>query len=68
MAHIYVCPEYALASSILLRVSFVNLQKLTLCACEDWASMRMFAPAQKTWGLAERSTTAATSGCSKRKR
>ena len=40
------------ASSIALRVSFVNLQKFTLWACVAPASIRMLAPAQKMPGLA----------------
>src|SRR5215470_7752514 len=51
-----------------LRVSLVNLQKFTFHSCDDWLSMRMFAPAQNTRSLAEVSTTAPTSGCSKRSR
>ena len=51
-----------------LRVSLVNLQKLTFQPWEDWLSMRMLAPAQKTRSLPEVRTTARTSGCSKRSR
>ena len=51
MAHMYFCPECALASSMELRVSLVNLQKLTLWAWEEPASMRMLAPAQNTRSL-----------------
>ncbi len=51
-----------------LRVSLVNLQKLTLWAWVEPASMRMLAPAQNTRFLAERITTTFTSGCSKRSR
>jgi len=42
----------ALESSILLRVSFVNLQKFTFHSCDDCASIRMFAPAQNIRSLA----------------
>ena len=55
-------PEAALASSMALRVSLVNLQKLTLWAWLAPASMRMLAPAQNTRGLAERSSTTRTCG------
>jgi hypothetical protein len=51
-----------------LRVSLVNLQKLTLWAWLAPASMRMLAPAENTRGLPERRITALASGCSKRKR
>ena len=51
-----------------LRVSLVNLQKFTFQACELRPSIRMLAPAQNTRSLAEVSTTAPTSGCSKRSR
>ena len=61
-------PENSLASSMALRVSLVNLQKLTLCAWLAPASMRMLAPAQNTRGLPERSSTTRTWGCSKRSR
>ena len=47
-----------------LRVSLVNLQKFTFQPCDDWESMRMFAPAQKMRSLPEVITTAPTSGCS----
>ena len=50
------------------RVSFVNLQKFTFQPWEDWASIRMFAPAQKIRSLPEVRITAPTSGCSKRRR
>ena len=49
----------------------VNLQKFTFHACGEAASIRMFAPAQKILSLVELppvSTTAWTSGCSKRSR
>jgi hypothetical protein len=58
----------ALASSIAKRVSLVNLQKFTLSACDERASMPMFAPAQNTSGIALSTSTHATSGCSKRRR
>ena len=61
-------PEAALASSMELRVSLVNLQKLTLWVCGEPASMRMLAPAQNTRSLPDLSTTTFTSGCSKRSR
>jgi hypothetical protein len=51
-----------------LRVSLVNLQKFTFHPCDDWLSMRIFAPAQNTRSLPDLSTTARTSGCSKRSR
>jgi len=51
-----------------LRVSLVNLQKFTFHACDDSASMRMFAPAQNTFSLALETTTVRISGCSKRSR
>src|SRR5665647_3404166 len=41
-AAIHVWPELTVASSMPLRVSLVNLQKLTFQPCEDRASMRMF--------------------------
>src|SRR3972149_3177458 len=53
----YFCPELRLASSMAFRVSLVNLQKLTLWACEDPASMRMLAPAQNTRSLPDRHPT-----------
>ena len=53
--------KVALASSMPLRVSLVNLQKLTLCAWVAPASMRILAPAQNTRGLPERSSTTLTS-------
>ena len=49
-------------------VSLVNLQKFTFQPCGEAASMRMFAPAQKIFGLPLVMTTARTSGCSKRRR
>ena len=51
-----------------LRVSLVNLQKLTLWVWVEPASMRMLAPAQNTRSLPDFSTTTFTSGCSKRSR
>ena len=51
-----------------LRVSLVNLQKFTFHGWEDAASIRMFAPAQKTFSLPLVITTALTSRCSKRSR
>ena len=51
-----------------LRVSLVNLQKLTLSPCVAAASIGMFAPAENTRSFAEASTTARTCGCSKRSR
>ena len=51
-----------------LRVSLVNLQKLTFQACAEPASMRMLAPAQKIFSLPLVSTTVRTAGCSKRSR
>ena len=57
-----------MASSIELRVSLVNLQKLTLWACVDPASIWMLAPAQNTLSMPPVTTTACTSGCSKRSR
>ena len=50
-------PEFSLESSRPLRVSLVNLQKLTLWAWVAPASMRMLAPAQNTRFLPERSST-----------
>jgi hypothetical protein len=61
-------PEFALASSMPRRVSFVNLQKFTLKPCVDVRSITMFAPAQNTRSSAPVSTTQRTSGCSKRSR
>jgi len=61
-------PEFSLESSKPLRVSLVNLQKLTLWAWVAPASMRMLAPAQNTRFLPERTTTTFTPGCSKRSR
>ena len=49
-------------------VSLVNLQKFTFQPCGEAASMRMFAPAQKIFGLPLVMTTVRTSGCSKRSR
>src|SRR6516225_3675707 len=60
-------PEFSLRSSMPLRVSLVNLQKFTLCAWLAPASMRILAPAENTRGLAERSTSTRTSGCSNSK-
>ena len=45
-----------------MRVSLVNLQKLTLCAWVAPASMRILAPAQNTRFLPERTTTTFTLG------
>ncbi len=67
-AAIHTWPEWAVASSMALRVSFVNLQKFTLWWWEDPASIWMFAPAQNTLSTPPVSTTAWTSGCSKRSR
>jgi hypothetical protein len=67
-AAIHVWPEWAVASSMALRVSLVNLQKFTLSACVDPASIWMFAPEQKTLSSPPVTTTALTSGCSKRSR
>ena len=67
-AAMYVCPLCAVASSMPLRVSLVNLQKFTFQACELCASMRMFAPAQNMRSMPPVTTTAVTSGCSKRRR
>ena len=64
----HACFDSPDASSMALRVSFVNLQKFTLKPCEDCPSIRMLAPAQKTRSLPDVSTTAPISGCSKRKR
>jgi len=50
------------------RVSLVNLQKFTFHAWDEAASIRMFAPAQKIFSLPLVTTTARTSGCSKRSR
>ena len=61
-------PEFSLASSIAKRVSFVNLQKFTFHACVEPRSMKMFAPAQKMRSFRLVTTTARTSGCSKRRR
>lgn len=52
--------ECSAASSVPFRVSFVNLQKFTLHACGEAASIRMCAPAQKTFSLALVTTTART--------
>ncbi len=50
-------PEFSDESSMPLRVSLVNLQKLTLWAWVEPASMRILAPAQNTRFLPERITT-----------
>ena len=50
------------------RVSFVNLQKFTFHACVEPRSMKMLAPAQKMRSFRLVTTTAWTSGCSKRRR
>ncbi len=51
-----------------LRVSLVNLQKLTFHGCGEPASIGMLAPAQKILSLPLVSTTVRTSGCSNRSR
>ena len=56
------CPEFSLESSRPLRVSLVNLQKLTLWAWVAPASMRILAPAQNTRFLPERTSTTLTAG------
>ena len=56
-AAIHTCPEFADASSMPLRVSLVNLQKLTLWACVDAASIWMLAPAQNTLSTPPVTTT-----------
>ncbi len=61
-------PEWRLASSMPLRVSLVNLQKLTFHEWEDVPSMKMLAPEQKTRSFPLVRTTLRTSGCSKRMR
>jgi hypothetical protein len=61
-------PEWRLASSMPLRVSLVNLQKLTFHACVESPSMKMFAPEQKMRSFALVTITERTSGCSKRMR
>ena len=63
-----VWPEFAVASSMPLRVSLVNLQKLTFHECEAPASLLMFAPAQKILSRPLVRTTTRTSGCSNRSR
>jgi hypothetical protein len=68
MAHTQRWPELALASSMALRVSLVNLQKLTLWPWLAPASMRILAPAENTRSFPERRITALASGCSKRSR
>ncbi len=67
-AAIQVCPLLSRASSMVLRVSLVNLQKFTFHAWLDCASIRMFAPAQNIFSSPPVITTAFTSGCSKRSR
>jgi hypothetical protein len=67
-AAIQVWPEWAVASSISLRVSLVNLQKFTFHGWLLWASIRMLAPAQKLRSFALVSTTARTCGWEKRSR
>ena len=47
-AAIQTWPEWAVASSMALRVSLVNLQKLTLWPWVEPASIWMLAPAQNT--------------------
>ena len=49
-----------------LRVSLVNLQKLTFHGWADEASIPMLAPAQNMRSLWDPITTAPTSGCSNR--
>ena len=61
-------PEWRLESSMPLRVSLVNLQKLTFHAWLESPSMKMFAPEQKMRSLPLVTTTLLTSGCSKRMR
>ena len=61
-------PLFALMSSMPRRVSLVNLQKFTLKPWLELPSMKMLAPAQKMRGFRLVSTTACTSGCSKRRR
>src|SRR6218665_188364 len=61
-------PEYRDESSMPLRVSFVNLQKLTFQAWLERPSMKMFAPEQKMRSLALVMMTERTCGCSKRMR
>ncbi len=51
-----------------LRVSFVNLQRLTFQAWLDTPSMKMLAPEQKMRSLPLVTTTLRTLGCSKRMR
>ena len=68
IAAIHVWPECAVASSIALRVSLVNLQKFTFHGWLDEASILMFAPAQNTRSMPPVTTTARTSGCSNRSR
>jgi hypothetical protein len=48
----YLLADSSPAASKVLRVSLVNLQKFTLCACAAPPSMRMLAPAQNTFVLA----------------
>ncbi|MNT22672.1 hypothetical protein D3C72_1580650 [compost metagenome] len=61
-------PECRLASSMALRVSLVNLQKLTFHAWLLTPSMKILAPEQNTLSLPLVTTTVRTSGCSKRMR
>jgi len=68
IAAIHTWPDRALACSMALRVSLVNLQKLTLWAWVAPASIWMLAPAQKTLSSPPVTTTTRTSGCSKRRR
>ena len=51
-----------------LRVSLVNLQKLTFQAWVDTPSMKILAPEQKMRSFKLVTTTLLTSGCSKRMR
>jgi len=61
-------PEWRLASSIAIRVSFVNLQKFTFHGWLAASSIRIFAPAQKIRSLPLVITTAVTPGWEKRSR
>src|SRR4029079_1273627 len=61
-AAIHTCWELAVASSMPLRVSLVNLQKFTLCPCDEVASIWMLAPAQNTLSTPPVTTTHLTSG------
>ncbi|MCY1251836.1 hypothetical protein D9M72_656840 [compost metagenome] len=61
-------PLYCDESSMPLRVSLVNLQKLTFHAWLLTPSMKILAPEQNTLSLPLVTTTVRTSGCSKRMR